>query len=223
MREETIQSILNHKLIVIVRGVPVKSIVRTAEAMVKGGIRLLEITFDAQHRERNEETAEAIRLLNRTFSGVLRVGAGTVLSPLQLQMAQQAGAEYIISPDTNEEIIRRTQKCGLVSIPGAMTPTEIQTAHAAGADFVKVFPVSSLGASYIRAVCAPLSHIRLLAVGSVSPENLMDYLEAGAVGAGIGGKIVDPQKIAQGQFEELTERAKHYTRLISAQKKEGIE
>ena len=107
-----------------------------------------------------------------------------------------AGGRFIISPDTNVSVIQKTRELGLVSMTGALNPTEIQTAHLAGADFVKLFPVTSLGADYVKAVKAPLSHVKFLAVGGVNTENMSDYLKAGVCGFGLGSNIVDKKLIA---------------------------
>lgn len=141
------------------------------------------------------------------------MGAGTVLTPEQVDRAFKAGAEYIISPDTNPEVIKRTVSLGLVSIPGALTPTEIQYAHACGADFVKLFPAGEMGISYIKAVTAPLNHIRLLAVGGVNEDNLADFFKAGIKGAGIGSNIIKKNLLEQKDFKGITKLAGLYSAL----------
>ena len=130
---------------------------------MRGGIRLIEITFD--QRGAPEDTANAIRLVAQNYSGDVCVGAGTVMATAQLAAAIAAGANYIISPNVNLEVIHETKRSGLVSIPGALTPSEIACAHENGADFVKVFPASAMGLEYIKAIRAPVSNIPLLAVG----------------------------------------------------------
>ena len=128
-----------------------------------------------------------------------------------LELAKNAGAQFIVSPDTNEEVIRATVAAGMVSMPGALTPTEIVTAHAYGADFVKLFPAGTQGTAYFKAVTAPLNHIRLLAVGGVNEKNIADFLAAGAVGAGVGGNLVNKTWIANGEFDKITALAKEFT------------
>ena len=125
-----------------------------------------------------------------------------------VQLAADAGAKYIISPDAKEPVIRLTREMGLVSMPGALTPTEVTNAWDWGADFVKLFPLGSLGVGYLKAIRAPLSHIPMLAVGGVNTENVLQYLEAGCVGAGIGGNLVNAQYINNGEFEKITETAR---------------
>ena len=207
MKETVIQSILDEKIIAIVRGLTPAQCLDTAKALYAGGIRLVEVTFDQSGKIPFSDTAASIRAIAEAFPGQMFVGAGTVLTPQQVQIAADAGATYIISPDTNPEVIRKTLELGLVSIPGVMSPSEATAAHRAGADFGKVFPAGNLGAGYIKAIRAPLSHIRLLAVGGISDANVAEYLAAGCCGAGIGGNLVNKTWIANGEFDKITEVA----------------
>ena len=210
MREQVIQKVLEKKIVAIVRGVYGQDCLNLAKALHAGGIDLLEVTFDQSQPENLERTSDTVKLLCDNLGDQMFFGAGTVTSLKMLELAIDAGAAFIVSPDTNEDVIRATVAAGLVSMPGAMTPTEIVTAHGCGADFVKVFPTSSLGAGYIKAVCAPLNHIRMLAVGGVNENNIGEFLAAGAVGAGIGGNLVNKKWIAAGEFDKITELAKQY-------------
>ena len=202
------------KIVVIVRGVGADKIVPLAEAMYRGGIRFVEVTFDASGRCADEETAGKIRLLCEALGDRMHFGAGTVLTERQLVLAAEAGAEYIISPDTNPDIIRKTKALGLLSMPGAFTPSEIVTAHNAGADYVKLFPAGELGVSYFKAVTAPLNHIKMLAVGGITLDNIAAYLAAGAYGFGIGAAIVDKKLLADGDYEGITGLAERYVQKI---------
>jgi len=204
MRETIIQKVLDKKVIAIVRGVYGESCLQLAEALHKGGVEMMEVTFDQSNPAAFHRTSDTIALLVRKLGDRMVIGAGTVISMETLELAKNAGARFIVSPDTNGEIIKATVEAGMVSMPGAMTPTEIVTAYDLGADFVKVFPTSGLGASYIKAVCAPLNHIRLLAVGGVSEKNVGEFLKAGCVGAGVGGNLVNKQWIKDGEFEKIT-------------------
>ena len=138
----------------------------------------------------------------------MAVGAGTVTSAALAELAHSAGAQFIVSPDTDPAVIRRTKELGMCAMPGAMTPSEIKTAYEAGADFVKVFPASVLGTEYIRAIRGPLGHIPLLAVGGISEENAAAFLQAGCVGVGVGGKLVNRDWIAAGQWDSITQLAR---------------
>lgn len=214
MRDTVIKSVLENKIVVIVRGVEKEKLIPFAEAVYEGGIRLLEITYSADGRVADEETAENIKMLTEHFGERMYIGAGTVLSEKQVALTKAAGGKFIISPDTNVEVIKKTRELGLVSMPGALTPTEIQTAHLAGADFVKLFPITSLGVEYVKAVKAPLSHIKFLAVGGVNTENMSDYLKVGVCGFGLGSNITDKKMIASNDWQGITDLAEKYVSLI---------
>ena len=214
MCKRLIEEIENEKIIVIVRDVERNKLIPIAEAMYRGGIKFLEITYSANGEVSDEETKENIRLLANHFGGRLHIGAGTVLTEKQAEFTKQAGGEFVISPDTNPKVIKRTKELGMVSMPGALTPSEIQLAHISGADFVKLFPVSDLGIDYVRAVKAPLSHIRLLAVGGVDLSNIPGYLDIGVCGFGIGSNIVSGKLIGQNDYKGLEELAKKYVSAV---------
>lgn len=214
MREQIINTIEKEKIIVIVRGVEKEKLIPLAEAMYVGGIRLLEVTYSANGKVSDEETAENISILAKHFEGRMYIGAGTVLTEKQVELTAKAGGGFIISPDTCPEVIRKTRELGLVSMPGALTPSEMQIAHRNGADFVKLFPITSLGASYVKAVKAPLSHLKILAVGGVNENNIAEYLKAGINGFGLGSNIIDKKKIAENDWAGITNLAKKYVSLV---------
>ena len=213
MRDTVINKVIDGKIIVIVRGVAREKLIPFAEAVYKGGIRLLEITYSANGSVSDEYTAESIRMLTEHFGDRMLIGAGTVLNEKQVELTFNAGGKFIISPDTNTAVIKRTRELGMVSMPGALTPTEIQTAHNAGADFVKLFPITSLGVEYVRAVKAPLSHIKFLAVGGVNTDNMADYLKAGVCGFGLGSNIARKDMIDAEDWREITELAGRYVEI----------
>ena len=209
-----IESIKKNKIIVIVRGVAKDKIIPLAEAMYNGGIRLIECTYQANGSISDEEIADNIRMLAEHFGDKMYVGAGTVLTKKQVQLTKQAGGKFIISPDANEEVIKYTKEIGLISMPGALTPTEIATAKRAGADFVKVFPIDVYGPSYLKAVKFPLSNVELLAVGGINKDNLNDYLSAGAIGVGVGTGIVNKGMIESEDYDGITRLAEEFTKNI---------
>ena len=214
MREKIIEAVESEKIITIVRGVQPKDLLPLAEAMYEGGIRLMEITYDATGKVSDEETARNIELLATQFDGRMYIGAGTVIRENQVELTKKAGGQFIISPDTFEGVIEKTRELDMVSIPGALTPTEIQSAHRMGADFVKLFPIVNLGTDYVKMIKTPLSHIRLLAVGGVDESNMADLLNAGISGFAIGGGIVNKNLIEAGKFDEITDIAKRYTEVV---------
>jgi 2-dehydro-3-deoxyphosphogluconate aldolase/(4S)-4-hydroxy-2-oxoglutarate aldolase len=214
VRDDVISRIRRRKIIAIVRGQPADALLPLAAALLAGGIEMMEITFSQKDSPLFHETAAGIRTLAKAFAGRLSVGAGTVMNREQARMACDAGAEYIISPNADARVIEETRKLGLVSLPGAMTPGEIAFAHEAGADFVKVFPAGILGAEYIKAVRAPLTHIPLMAVGGVDEKNVRAFMKAGVSGVGVGGRLVNAEWIAQGRFDGITRLAEEYVNAV---------
>ena len=218
MRTATVEMVSKEKVISILRNVDGQRLPAVAEALYAGGIRLLEVTFQQNRPEQEEETERAVRELCRRFDGRMLIGAGTVLTEQQVVRAKEAGARFIVSPNMDPAVIRRTVELDMVSIPGAMTSTEILDACRAGADFVKVFPASVLGVSYIKAIRAPLSHVRLMAVGGIDSKNAAEFLAAGVCGVGVGGKLADAGAIAAGEYEKLTAEARALLAAVHGQR-----
>ena len=214
MRETVLEWVAREKVVAIVRGAESSVCTRVAEARYAGGIRLMEITYDQRSPESWEDTAAAIGQTARRFEGRMLGGAGTVTEPGLVELTHRAGGCFIISPDTNEAVIRRTRELDMVSMPGAMTPTEILTAHLAGADFVKLFPAAGLGPAYLRAVCAPLSHVKIMVVGGIDEKNVSAFLAAGAAGAGVGGNLANRQWIRDGAWDKITQAAQLLTGAV---------
>ena len=216
MRNAVVDAIEREKIIVIVRGIGREKLLPLAEAMYEGGIRLLEVTFDASGKVNRSETAEMIRILSEQFNGRMFIGAGTVLDIEQVEITKKAGGTFIISPNTDADVIKRTRELEMVSMPGALTPTEIQQAYNIGADFVKLFPATNFGPGYVKAVKAPLSHIKLTAVGGIDENNMSEYAKAGVSGFGIGTNIVDKQLLEANDFKGICEKAKRYVNAVNS-------
>ena len=210
----TLEWVMARKIIAIVRGLRPEYMVRLAEALYAGGIDLMEVTFDQKHPDTWADTAAAIRAIGEHMKGKMLPGAGTVINGQQLDMARDAGAAYIITPNTNPDLIRKVKAYGLVSFPGAYTPSEIEAAWEAGADAVKVFPAGTLGTAYIKAVRAPLSHIPLMAVGGVNEKNCADFIAAGCCGVGVGGSLVNRDWIANCEWDKITALAAEYRKAV---------
>lgn len=208
--KKVIQEIRRYKIVAIVRGMEPELCVALSEALYAGGIRLMEITFDQKGKIPFEETAEAVSKLRKKWEDQMQIGAGTVLFMNQLYMAKEAGAGYIVTPNTNPAIIREAKKLDMAVLAGAMTPSEIEAAYEAGADLVKIFPVTAVGMEYLKAVQAPLGHIPMLAVGGVNEKNISEFLKAGMVGAGVGGNLVNPRLVMNGEFDQITTLARQY-------------
>lgn len=220
MQRDIINAIKERKIIAIVRGVEPKKLVPLAKALYDGGVRLMEITYSADGSVSDEETAAAVGALANEFDGRMYIGSGTVLTREQVKRTYDVGGRFIISPNTNTEVIKYTKELGMVSIPGALTPSEAEAANRAGADFVKLFPVTSMGTSYVKAIAAPLSHIKFLAVGGITPENIGEYLDIGVCGFGIGSNIINKEYIAEENYEKITASAKEYVMAVNGETEE---
>ena len=214
MRDQVIQQIEQEKIIAIVRGVGPEQCMKVADALYAGGIRLMEITYNQKDPASFQATADAISAITKAYEGRMLVGAGTVTTTELVELTAKAGGKFIISPDTNADVIRRTRELDMVSMPGALTPTEIMTAHRAGADYVKLFPAGDLGPNYVKAVRAPISHVKMTAVGGINEKNMADFLKAGVCGFGIGGNLANKAWIEAGEFDKITETARAMVAVV---------
>ncbi len=193
------------RILAVLRGVTPDSIIETCEALYEGGIRFVEVTMNSP------DPLISIKLAARNFAGAdLHVGAGTVLAPEEAADVARAGGTYVVSPNTDTAVIRRTKELGLISIPGFMTPTEGFMAAAAGADFLKCFPVNVLGPGYLKSLKAVLN-APVLAVGGVNLENIASYLKV-AAGVALGANLFSPGK----PVAELRRDASLYSAAVEA-------
>lgn len=210
-----LEAVRERKIVAIVRGLEPSYLLRLGHALEEGGIGLMEVTYNQRASETWADTARGIEALTREFGDRLLAGAGTVITPEQVKLTYNAGGRYLVTPTTQPEIIRMGKALGLGLFPGALTPTEILAAYNAGADAVKVFPASVLGAAYIKAVRAPLSHIPLMAVGGVNEKNAAEYMKAGCVGLGVGGSLVNKEWIQAGRWDKITALAKEFRKAVN--------
>ncbi|REK52877.1 MAG: 2-dehydro-3-deoxyphosphogluconate aldolase [Thermobacillus sp.] len=204
----TLELLLKERIVAIVRGLEGEAADRAAEALVGGGIRLVEVTMN---------TPGALKTIagwREKFDGRAAIGAGTVLDLQMAKEAAAAGAMYLISPNLDEEVIAFGAERGLSVWPGVMTPTEIVRAWKAGAEAVKVFPMASLGVGYLAEIRAPLDHIPMIATGGVDLTTIRSYFEAGAAAVGIGSRLLNREWIKAGDFERLTDNARRYVEIV---------
>jgi 2-dehydro-3-deoxyphosphogluconate aldolase/(4S)-4-hydroxy-2-oxoglutarate aldolase len=202
--------ILENKVVAIVRGAEPQSLLRIAEALHAGGVRMMEITLNSPG------ALASIEEISRVMEGKLLVGAGTVLDPETARAALLAGAKYIISPTLNKKTIRLTKRYGAVSIPGAYTATEILKAYEFGGDIIKVFPATAGGATYFKDIAGPLPHIPLMPTGGVSLDNIKSFADAGAVAFGLGSALVDTkQAVTDAYLAQLTEKARAFVTAVA--------
>ncbi len=203
-----LSQILQHKIVAILRGMPPKDIIPVANALYNGGIRLLEITLNS------ENALPVIKDLANEFAGRLLIGAGTVLNKDDAVKALHAGAAFLISPALDVAVIKAAKDGGVVSIPGAYTPTEILMAHNNGADIVKVFPCP--GAGYIKQVLAPLNHIRVMPTGGIDISNIKTFAGTGAVAFGIGSALVNSKvEVNDSYLKQLTIKAQQFIAALN--------
>lgn len=171
-------------IVAIVRGIQPELAKPLAEALLAGGVRMMEVTMNT------DGACDIIRDLRREYAdGRMLIGAGTVTDLARLTAAMEAGAEFIVTPNIDDDVIRCCMAHDLLITPGGLTPTEITHAMAQGCKYVKLFPTTALGPAYLKSVLAPLSDACILAVGGISSGNFEAYLQAGAYGAGVGGNL----------------------------------
>lgn len=211
---EALTRIKAAKLVAILRHVPTEKLDGVVEALIAGGVRVLEFTFDHDRADCVKENAEKIRHTVEKYGDRVLVGCGTALTVQEVEAAGDAGACLVISPNVDYGVIRRTRQLGMVSMPGALTPTEIVMAYNAGADIVKLFPAGTLGVPYIKAVRGPLGYIPMSAVGGVRPETIADFLNVGVCGFGVGGELVKKEFVRSGDMNALTSRARKFVHAI---------
>ena len=186
----------------VIRMTETDKLVRVAEAIAEGGLPAVEVTMTVPG------ALEMIAALRKELGDDVLLGAGSVLDGETVRRTVEAGARFIVSPIFKEELVTAAHAEGAASLPGAFTPTEIQQAHEVGADFVKVFPASVLGMKFVKAVRAPLPHLKLVPTGGVSLDNAGDWLRAGAALVGVGSALLDKQAIAEGNYAALTDNAR---------------
>ncbi len=204
----TLSQILDTKIVAIIRGANPKDVLRIANALHQGGVKALEITINSP------KALSVIEEVADQLGQQVLVGAGTVLDAETARAAIAAGAKFIISPTVDIETIKLTKRYGIVSIPGAFTPTEILRAYQSGGDIIKVFPASA-GAEYIKDIRGPLAHIPLMPTGGVNLENIKEYQKAGAVAFGIGSALVNTKNEINDEYlQQLTEKAIKYIQAV---------
>lgn len=207
-RDTDLARVLDTGIVAVVRFPEPEPLVDVVRALADGGVTVAEVTFTVPN------ATEVIRAAKKALGDRVLLGAGTVLDPETARAAFLAGAEFLVSPTVNVDVIRMCRRYDKLVMPGAFTPTEILTAWEAGADIVKVFPADVLGPTFFRAVRAPLPQVRLMPTGGVDLKTAADFLNAGAVCLGVGGQLVDAKLIAAGKFAELTARAAEYAAVV---------
>ncbi|MDZ7373465.1 MAG: bifunctional 4-hydroxy-2-oxoglutarate aldolase/2-dehydro-3-deoxy-phosphogluconate aldolase [candidate division KSB1 bacterium] len=207
-REKLLERILDCGVTAIVRVDSAQGLLPVVEALQRGGVNVVEITMTTPN------ALEIIRETRSRFGDQVLLGAGTVLDAETARAAILAGADFIVSPITDEATIRLVHRYSKVVMPGAFTPTEVVRAWELGADVVKIFPTSSVGPEYIRDLKGPLPHVRMIPTGGVSLETAAAFLRAGACALAVGGNLVKKQLVAEGRYDEITELAKKFVQIV---------
>lgn len=209
-------------LILILRNFPENKLCQLIPRMVRAGVKAVEVAFNPSLDDTAETTCGMMKKIIELSEGKMIVGAGTVLYPQWVKAAKDAGCQFIFSPNTDTEIIKLTKELGMISIPGAYTPSEVMTAHNAGADLIKLFPITVNEIGYFKNIKGPLSHIKYVLTGGVNPDTIVPFLEAGAVGLGTGISILKPELVATDDFDEIERLARLHMEIIeNFRKKEG--
>ena len=202
-------SIIDSGVTAVMRGIPEDDIVDVAEAIHAGGVTALELTADAKR------CSEMIAKVDRALEGTDAViGAGTVMDAAAARNVIEAGAEFVLAPNLNEEVIEVCNRESVVAIPGVMTPTEADAAMAAGADILKMFPAKTVGPSHIGALQGPLGDVPIMPTGGVSADNVDDYFDAGAVAVGAGSALVNYEAIEAGDMDGVREQAAEFVQAV---------
>jgi 2-dehydro-3-deoxyphosphogluconate aldolase/(4S)-4-hydroxy-2-oxoglutarate aldolase len=214
-RETTLKRILDGGIVAVVRSESAASLVKVVGALGEGGVTAAEITFTVP------DAVEVIRQVRREMGDSIVLGAGTVLDPETARAALLAGAEYIVAPVVNLEVIRLCRRYDKLVMPGAFTPTEVLSAWESGADIVKVFPADVGGPAYLKALRGPLPQVRLMPTGGVDLTTAEAFLRAGACCLGVGGSLVEAKAIAAGDFQRIRDLASQFAAVIRRVRQSG--
>lgn len=208
-KREVFNRMVSEGLIPVIRVSSAQEAVDVADAIKEGGVSLIEITMSVP------DAIDTIKELTHKYKDEIIMGAGTILDPETARAALLAGAQFIVTPTLNLDVIQLAHRYSAVVVPGAMTPTEILTAWNAGADMVKVFPAAQLGGpEYIKAIRGPLPQILLVPTGGVNLQNAGAFIKAGAAALGVGGELVDKKAIKEKRFDVITENTRTYLKAI---------
>ncbi len=214
-RQQILSFITDVGIVPVVRAPSAEAAVRAVQAIYEGGIRAAEITMTVPGALRAlEKTADAL-------GDKIVLGAGTVLDAETVRAAMLAGAEFFVSPGLKLAAIEMARRYSKVSIPGALTPTEVLTAWDAGADIVKIFPCGNVGGpKYIKALKAPFPHIEMIPTGGVNLETAGEFLKAGACAVAVGAELVDAKSMKEGRYEVIAQKARQYLEVIARARRE---
>src|SRR5437660_10113126 len=208
-RESHLRHVLDCGIVAVVRSPDSQQLVEVTRALADGGVSVVEITMTVPN------ALDVVREVRQALGDRVLLGAGTILDPETARAALLAGAEYLVAPTLNLDVIRLCQRYDKLVMPGAFTPTEILTAWEAGADIVKVFPAEVVGPAFFKAMRGPLPQLRLMPTGGVDLNTAADFLRAGACCLGVGGQLVDPKAVAARDFDCIRDLARRYAAVVA--------
>jgi 2-dehydro-3-deoxyphosphogluconate aldolase / (4S)-4-hydroxy-2-oxoglutarate aldolase len=209
-KESHLRQVLDCGIVAVVRSHEGQHLIEVCRALADGGVSVVEITMTVP------DALDVLRQVRQALGDRLLLGAGTILDCETARAALLAGAEYLVSPTLNLDVIRLCQRYDKLVMPGALTPTEILAAWEAGADIVKVFPADVVGPAFFKAMRGPLPQIRLMPTGGVDLTTAAEFLKAGACCLGIGSQLVEPKAIAERNFERIRDLARQYVGIVRA-------
>ncbi|RUL87527.1 bifunctional 4-hydroxy-2-oxoglutarate aldolase/2-dehydro-3-deoxy-phosphogluconate aldolase [Tautonia sociabilis] len=207
-RESTLKRVLDCGIVAVVRSESGEQLTEVVRALADGGVTAAEITFTVPG------ATEVIRAVREAMGDRIVLGAGTVLDPETARAALLAGAEFLVSPTVNTEVITLCRRYDKAIMPGAFTPTEVLSAWEAGADIVKIFPADVGGPSYLKALRGPLPQVRVMPTGGVDLNTAESFLKAGACCLGVGSSLVEPAAIRSGDFSRIRSLAEQYVAIV---------
>jgi len=207
-KEAQLRQVLDCGIVAVVRSQDSQQLVEVVRALADGGVTVAEITMTVPG------ALDVVREVRKTLGDRVLLGAGTILDPETARAALLAGAEYIVSPTLNLDVIKLCQRYDKLVMPGAFTPTEILAAWEAGADIVKVFPADVVGPAFFKAMRGPLPQIRLMPTGGVDLTSAAAFLKAGACCLGVGSQLVEPEAVAKRDSGRIRDLAKQYVAIV---------
>ena len=208
-KAETLERLKALGLIAVIRGPSPELTVQMVGALIAGGVKAIEITYSTPN------AAQVTTLLDDTYGEEIVLGMGTLVKPEQVQESQQAGARFLVSPICEPGIGRAMTASGLVTMIGALTPTEVYRAYSFGSDVVKIFPGSLTGPGYVKALKGPFPDIPVMPTGGVSMANVGEWFAAGVFGVGAGSELCPTNLVKEGKFGEITRRAQEFTQAVA--------
>jgi 2-dehydro-3-deoxyphosphogluconate aldolase / (4S)-4-hydroxy-2-oxoglutarate aldolase len=209
-KEQNLKKIADAGVVAVIRANSKDQLIGITEALLAGGVPAIEVTMSTP------KAIAGIEMLADRFGDSAVIGVGTVIDAATARDAIGAGAQYVVSPMFDEEIVATARRYGKIVIPGAFTPTEILRAWSAGADVVKVFPSTGLGPQYFKDILAPLPQLRLTPTGGVDLKNVGDWIKAGAVFVGAGSSLVSKDALGKNDWASITANAKAFVEAIRA-------